>query len=289
MKADINRPNIGDYSRPTIIQALVTDITIRPVDSFVVCDVVDNLGNFHAGVETIASGGGGESTFASMPYQVGQSVYLIQMSHNEQPYILGSVYKPANIVPSRDIQFSDTGEDRHNVGVGDYAIGNKGNLLNLTEEDGIIASANKDIRLQIGRGGILRISKAGLCDDYPLKGAAFITVLHNYLEEIRAVQDQIKEMQTDITANISVIHTTLASAATSLVTPVGGLPPGSPDSVTAAAGVITTGMNSINTAITRSTAQDSALQNLPIRDASVAGQEANSTICTSIRLPKTPE
>lgn len=283
------RKNIGDASRPTIIQASITEVGIREYDNMIVCEVVDNLGNYHRGVETIMQGGGTPDNFTSIPYTVGQEVYLLQTSHNETPYIIGSVFKPAFIEPSRDTEFSDTGEDRNVIGVRDYVISNRGNIINLTDEYGVVLSANKDIRLQLGNEGILRISKNGLCDDFPLRGAAFITALHNYLEEIRDIQDQMKEMQTNITDGLVAIKTALSGMATTMNTPVGGGPPGGPGSVAAAATALATAMTAASTPIDQADAQDTALQALPIRDKEIAGQESVETICTSIRLPKTPE
>lgn len=289
MKTDKNRPQRGDRSRPTITVATIVELSIREFDNRVTCEVVDALGNFHKNVETIMQGGGTPTSFTSSPYVVGQEVYLIQMSHNEPPYIIGSVFKSSSIVPSMDVEFSDAAQDRNVVGVRDYVISNRGNMLNLSDYYGAIISANRDIRLQLGQNGILRISKDGLCDDYPIRGAAFITALHNYLEEIRAVQDQIKAMQTDITANIQTLQSSVLAASLAISAPPPPAVPGSPPVITTALGTLAETLATITTSVGESVADNTALQALPIRDGSTAGQEAVETLCTSIKLPKTPE
>lgn len=290
MKAHKQRPNIGDIARPTITQAIVTEIVVRELDNMVTCEVIDHLGNFHKGVETIVQGGGSEASFASPPYSIGQEVYLLQMSHNEPPYIIGAVFKNSGVVPSRNTEYSNNAQDRNVVGVRDYVISNAGNVINLTDAYGAVISANKDIRLQIGAGGILRISKDGLCDDYPIRGVAFITALHNYLEEIRAIQDEVKAMQNDITTALTGLQTALTTFSTNVVA---GLPPsnvpGGPEAVVAAGNVLNTALSGLVNSVSGASSKNVTLQALPIRDASTAGQESVETICTSIRLPKAPE
>ena len=282
MKTDKNRPQKGDRSRPTITVATIVEISIREFDNMVTCEVVDALGNFHKNVETIMQGGGTPTSFTSSPYTVGQEVYLIQMSHNELPYIIGSVFKSSAIVPSLDTEFSNAAQDRNVVGVRDYVISNRGNMLNLSDSYGAIISANRDIRLQLGQNGILRISKDGLCDDYPLRGAAFITKLHDYLEEMRAIQDSVKAMvsQIEATQNLE------SAAATAFYTACAD---GGPAGLVAAAQAAKLVYNGQVAAHTQLAADNTAMQALPIRDADVAGRESVETLCTSIRLPKTPE
>jgi len=291
MKTDNNRPAYGDYGRPTITMATITEVGIRDLDNLVVCEVMDAMGNFHKGVETIMPGGGSSENFTSSPYTAGQEVFLIQMSHNEPPYIIGSVFKSASIVPSRNIEFSDTGEDRNVVGVRDYVISNRGNILNLTDAYGVVVSANKDIRLQLGNEGILRISKNGLCDDYPIKGAQFLTHYNDFTGEMYDKLEQASGMQTDITANIDALMAAIDLACQNIITPPTAelQPAGGPAAVVAAMTTLKTTVNGLQAIALASKDADAVLQALPIRSKQDAASEAVASLCTSIRLPKTPE
>lgn len=276
-----NRPLDTNEARPTIIRGNITRVSIRNVDNMVVCDVLDILGNFHKSVETIVQGGGSEDSFVNVAYNVGNEIYLMQTSHNSQPYILGSVYKPSKIEVSRDIEFSDNTFDRESVIASDYIIANKGNKINLSEDYGITQTSNQDIRLQLGPSGILRISKQGLCEDYPLKGSAYITAINDYLDEIRDIQDDLKEMMSIIAG-----FTASESAATKAFYDacVSGGAAGLVTAATTAAAVYSGQVTSHTTTTSRNT----TLQGLPIRTKQQTGQEQVAALCTTIKLPKTP-
>lgn len=285
-----NRPLDTNEARPTIIRGNVTRVSIRSIDNMVVCDVVDILGNFHKSVETIVQGSGSQDSFTNVAYDVGNEVYLFQTSHNAQPYILGAVFKPSSVEVSRDIEFTDNATDRESVIASDYIIANKGNKLTLSEDYGITQTSNQDIRLQLGPSGILRISKKGLCEDYPLKGAAFIEALHNYLDEMRGILEGAKDMQTDITNNIDALMAAVKLSADTIILPPDPslLPPGSPASVVASMTLLSTTIATLQVIAAASKTANSALQGLPLREKNVAGQEAVATLCTTIKLPKTP-
>ena len=276
-----NRPLDTNEARPTIIRGNITRVSVRKVDNMVVCDVVDILGNFHKSVETIVQGAGSEDSYTNIAYNVSNEVYLMQTSHNAQPYILGSVYKPSKIEVSRNIEFSDNSFDRESVVASDYIIANKGNKINLSEDYGITQSSNQDIRLQLGPSGILRISKKGLCEDYPLKGAAYITAINDYLDEIRDIQEDLREM-----INIISGFTASESAATKAFYEacVSGGPAGLITAATTAAGIYNTQVVSH----TSTTSRNTTLQGLPIRTKQQTGQEQAAALCTTIKLPKTP-
>lgn len=285
-----NRPIDTNEARPTIIRGNITRVSIRSVDNMVVCDVIDVLGNFHKSVETIVQGVGSEDSFTNIAYNVGNEVYLMQTSHNAQPYILGSVYKPSKIEVSRNIEFSDNSFDRESVVASDYIIANKGNKINLSEDYGITQSSNQDIRLQLGPSGILRISKKGLCEDYPLKGAAYITAINDYLDEVRDILEGAKDMQTDITNNIDALMAAVKLSADTIILPPDPslLPPGSPASVVASMTLLSTTIATLQVIAAASKTANSALQGLPIRTKQQTGQEQAAALCTTIKLPKTP-
>ena len=276
-----NRPIETNEARPTLVRGNITRVSVRNIDNLVVCDVLDQLGNFHKSVETIVQNTGGAESFTNLGYDVGNEVFLIQTSHNSQPYILGSVSKPASFEVSRDIEFSDNSFDRESVVASDYIIANKGNKINLSEDYGITQTSNQDIRLQLGANGILRISKNGLCEDFPLNGMAYITAINNYLDEMRDIQDDIREMMNIITG-----YNAAESAATKAFydSCVSGGPAGLIAAATTAAAVYTTQV----TAHSSTTSRNTTLQGLPIRTKQQSGQDQVAALNSTIKLPKRP-
>jgi hypothetical protein len=276
-----NRPLETNEARPTIVRGNITRVSIRNVDNMVVCDVVDMMGNFHKSVESIVQGSGSSDSYTKLSYDVGNEVYIMQTSHNAQPYILGTVYKPSKIEVSRNVEFSDNSFDRESVVASDYIISNKGNKINLSQDYGITQSSTQDIRLQLGPSGILRISKQGLCEDYPLKGAAYITAINDYLDEIRDIQDDLREMMSIIsgfTATESAAAKAFYDACVS----------GGPAGLIAAATTAAAAYNTQVVAHQSTTSRNTTLQGLPLRTKQQTGQEQAAALCTTIKLPKTP-
>lgn len=183
----------GDETRPEIVRGHITQVSVRAIDNAQICEVVDVNGELHSHVETIVPCGGHHETFSIMPRDIGQEVYLMKMATGEQPYIVGSVFKPSDVAISNEVYPTLRVQDRHVPCSSDYYVSNKGNSLNLSDGYGIQMTTSSDMRIQLPSDGMLRISAGGRSGDCALDGARFINELYKLLNEMHTKQVLIEQ------------------------------------------------------------------------------------------------
>ena len=182
----IYRNEYSFESQPKTIQARIQSISTD--GGLVRYNVVDELGNRFNGV-SIVQQSGNTAGFTHTPFQIGQDVILLTTSNNDTPYILGSIYKPPSfpIPVETDATRIQSTTDNDTVIQSDYFLGNGGNFINLSGQNGTTISANDVMRLQLKNNANLRISANGSDNnDNPLNGQEFIDSLFAYLAVLEA-------------------------------------------------------------------------------------------------------
>lgn len=282
-KNDKARYSHGDESMPEVVRGHITQVSIRAIDNAQICEVIDVNGELHSQVETIVPCGGHHETFSIMPRDIGQEVYILKLAAGEQPYILGSVFKPSDVAISNEVYPTLRVQDRHVPCATDYYISNKGNSLNLSDGYGIQMSTSSDMRIQLPSDGMLRISSGGRAGDCALDGARFIKELYKLLSELHAKQVLIEQQLRTLRLLDSTLQQQLSSfATTGLGASTGALAPLAP-AFTNLGTALTSNQISLDGA---ESAEDTLLNDTPRRTIAASQDDTIKAINHKIRLPK---
>jgi hypothetical protein len=282
-KTDKSRYSHGEEARPEVIRGHVTSLSVRAVDNAQICEVIDVNGELHTHVETIVQCGGHHEMYSIMPHDIGQEVYLLKTSASEQPYIIGSVFKPAGVAIANEVYPTSRVQDRHIPCTSDYYVSNKGNSLNLSDGYGIQLSTSSDVRIQLPSDGMLRISAGGRAGDCALDGAKFITELYKLLEELHAKQELIEQQLRTLRLLDSALQQQLAAfAATGVANTTGPLAP-----LNAPFSTLQTALASNEAARTSAeNAENTLLNDTPRRTIATSKNDTIKAINHKVRLPK---
>jgi len=279
MLTNQGRPIIGDLPQPSVLKANITDVYNRKSDNATVLDVVNELGNAYTSVEFIINTTGSSANYIQPSISVGNEVMILKTTHNAKVYALGTVYKSSSSQPSKI--YSSSPQHQNHVGstFGDTIISNGGNEIILaTGGRGITLNGNKDVRIQLPKDGVLRISSGDKSMDSPLNGAEFIMSLFEYTGELRAKNAALEQTVDDLVEQT----TQTTDFLDALLVAVSPLLP-DPTVATALNGLLTNiklQQNNIVQPQLNETIQ------LPLRSNIDATLEATTSINTKVRLPK---
>lgn len=207
-----SRPIDRDFAQPAILKATILKIITSNPQKPLTLECVDERGNNYTDVQFIVNTSGSSSGFIQPALSVGNEIMIIRTTANAPVYALGTVYRSGATAPRQ--QYVQPTQYTNNISItaGDFVIDNGGNRIVLgVNQRGTTINGNKDIKLQMPRDGVLRISSDGLSKDNPLNGAEFITVSYNYLEEIRNKHLQLHETVNALVDQVSLLQDALST------------------------------------------------------------------------------
>lgn len=279
------RPNEGDLPSPEIVKGVITRVSVRQIDNQTTVEVLDDKGNTYSRVEVINQGSGDQTTFIRSPLKIGAEVLLLKLSPNSQPYVIGSTFTVPKYTVSNTPVVPTKNEDENSICTSDYTLENSGNRLSLNSyKRGIVLSANKDVRIQLGNEGVLRISHVGETEDYPVNGLDFINNLHAYLNELRRKEQKLEELQQQLITTIGTLNGAIQEFAASQSAVIAATPAFSPlaAAYTALASATVTDVG--NDLVDCATINND-LNNLPLRANDQSKVECMNTVNTKVILP----